>query len=246
MLLLKNCVILLTATLVMSEEICYWVESGEGDQIQKLDCTDNKGLNISLSIINNNTLSVKCSTNETDTHFLNLFPVLNQSLIAGIYRLILEDCPLPDHYAMLSSIFPSISVLEFFVWNLYNHEIKPDFFAAGTNLTNLGLSNYDIETLHCDVFVNLKLLMEIDLSDNKFKEFPSNLFEQNHNLNKFILESNKNALNLVGGLLANKISLSSVRLRFSEVKFLSTTIFSNSTNIIEIDLSQTKLRTIDR
>lgn len=231
---LPNFLIVITTTIVVSEGICRNTNHGS------LECTDDKGLKISLEFYQNNVL-IKCFEFVTDERVFNQLPVDNQS--DNIY-LHLEDCPMPNNISLLLSKYPSVSLLT--IHDSSGNEINPDFFNEKANITELDLGRNSLEKLHHRTFTTLNHLETIGLNYNKFSELPSNLFDQNRNLKIFNLEWNERAMHLSDGILANKINLLWVSFYGTEIKFISTKLFANSINIEEINLTGTNLETVYR
>lgn len=242
---LTKLVIILALLIVLSEGICKWMPK-ENKLPQRIKCTNGRNLRISLKIDENNWIFVKCSANESNLGVFDLLPVFNQSFNKHIIHLSLQNCPLPVHYSILESKYPSISEFEIRDTQFHDYEIKAEFFNDKANTTQVVLRRNFLRNLHKNFFGNLKQLQNINFSAQNFTQLPSDLFEQNHNLKYFALKDNKNAINLSGGLLANKINLLKVSFRGTEIKFISTKIFANSTNIKQINLSYTNLETVDR
>lgn len=242
---LTKFLIFVITTLVLSKEICEWVGTKVYSRTFELNCTDGPDLLISVTE-DKKKLSVVCSINETDTRIFNQLPSLSQNVATEVFTLDLSNCPLPEHYSVLGSFIPSNSIFKFSVFGMYGQEINSNFFDVDMNITILDLMESDVESLHHEVFANLKQLKTVRFDSIKFAELPSNLFQSNPNLETFALELNKVVLKLSDGFLANKIKLSSVSFYATKIERLPVKIFANSTNIEEIDLTQTNLQTIDR
>lgn len=232
-------------TLVLSKEICEWVETKIYSRTFELNCTDGRDLLVSVTE-DKKKLNVACAINETDARIFNQLPFLSQNVATEIFTLDLINCPLPEHYSVLGAFIPSNSIFRFSVFGMYKHEINSNFFDVDMNITILELMESDVESLHHDVFSKFEHLETVRFGSNKFTELPSNLFQSNHNLRSFSLDLNKIVLKLSDGFLANKIKLKYVSFYATKMERLPIKIFANSTNISQIDLKQTNLQTIDR
>lgn len=158
---------------VLSITNCAWQKVNNNKVYAVLKCADDLGMKIILKIRPAYKLIMECYKNETDSRVFNQLPYFGDNSLEGIYKLALESCPLPDHYSTLE--YSSISISEFSILNLNNHEIKPDFFNEPTNLTYINLSHNGLKRLSQEVFANVKKLEILDLSFNKFMELPANL-----------------------------------------------------------------------
>lgn len=183
-------VIIMTTSLVLSEGICKWMLKKK-QLPQRLKCTNGRDLNISLQIDENNWILVKCSMYETDIGVYDLLPVFNQSFNSKIIHLSLQNCPLPDHYSILESKYPSISEFEIRDTKFHDYEIKTEFFDNKANTTQIVLRRNFLRNVHKSFFGNLKQLQDINLFAQNFTELPSDMFEQNHNLKYFALKDNQ-------------------------------------------------------
>lgn len=230
---LTKFLILITTTIVVSETIC------EKTDQNSLECTDDEGLKISLEFYQNDVI-IKCFRGETDGRVFNLLPE-NQIEKNNLH---LEYCPMPNNISVLLSKYPSVSMLT--IHDSSGNDFNPDFFNDNANIHELDLGRNSLKKLHHRTFASLNHLEIIGLSFNTFSELPSNLFDQNRNLKIFKLEWNERAMHLSEGLLANKINLLFVSFYATEIKFISTKLFTNSTNIEEINFDRTNLETIGR
>lgn len=229
--------------LMLSEE---FYDKNVTEIFYSLNCTDDKVSKLYLEYKKKENLLVKCSMNETDERVFNLLPIDNQKFNDEIITLVIENCPLPKHLSTLSEKYSSISIIAFIGTFLLDNKINPEFFNNQTNITSITVLQTGLKYLQPEVFANLKFLETIDLSHNNLTDLPSNLLEQNQNLKYFYIHLNKNAINLVDGLLANKISLLRVSFLGTTIEKISNKVFTNSTNIEQINLSATNLKTVDR
>lgn len=213
----------------------------------KITCSDSDGLKIYLKIVNRTEVIIDCKLLETNRKVYDLLPVLNESYLDEGSSVSFAECPMPSHFSFITAKIPKIVSVDFA--GMSNEYLNYDFFDEESNLTYLNFWNNDLESIDIGAFKNLKYLEKIDLSVNNFMELSWRLFVHNANLKHFILNFNRNAEDLVleNYFLSNRTKLLTVSIAYNKrLKYIPRTIFSDSTNIEEINLNNNKLAELNQ
>lgn len=111
-----------------------------------------------------------------------------------------------------------------------------DFFTGLEDLTQLSLSNSNIETLPMDIFQNLTKLKRLDLNQNMFETLPDGLLDYQTELVQLQLSSN-NIATLPANIFSNLTKLELLYLYKNKFIEIPLGLFNNLTSLTAIDVA---------
>jgi hypothetical protein len=134
---------------------------------------------------------------------------------------------------------------ELTIWGNKISEIIPGTFENMISLDHLNLMYNRIEYLNSDVFSGLVNLKYIDLRGNQLQCLPPDMFLGLPNLERLILNSNPTLQVPTDRNFINSLTLSHLDISRCNVSSVSVETFANVSALERLDLSDSRLRTLD-